>query len=260
MTGDGLAGGAARCYSALPSKSRGEEREVHHKSKSAKIVGQARFGAALVLAWWLAAPALAATGDALIVQGDGVNVRAGPSGDAPVRMRVHRHQQVIELQREGRWVRAEIAGTDGQEGWIHSSLLAPPDGTPATGESVAIEPPAAAPERPAQAEIVPLQVEPAAGPDRGLGELAQFRETVSYLNRRALALAGADLFAEVKPGPGGVMRVVATDNWSTLPPAGRQSYANTLLDRWAAAKVSAGPVVLQILDPSGEVVMEKTQP
>jgi hypothetical protein len=235
---------------------------VDHKSESAKFIGRARFGTALVLAGLLAAHVLAATGDALIVQGDGVNVRSGPSGDAAVRMRVHRHQQVIELQREGRWVRAEIAGTDGQEGWIHSSLLAPPVGEPQAGENAtaAETPPATPPERPEVAAIVPLQVEPAAGPDRGLGELAQFRETVSYLNRRALALAGADLFAEVKPGPGGVMRVVATDNWSTLPPAGRQSYANTLLDRWAAAKVSAGPVVLQILDPSGEVVMEKTQP
>lgn len=234
---------------------------MDHKSESAKFIGRARFGAALALAGLLAAPGLAATGDALIVQGDGVNVRAGPSGDAPVRMRVHRHQQVIELQREGRWVRAEIGGTDGQEGWIHGSLLAPPVGAPPADENAAAPtPPAAPPERPEVAEVVPLQVEPAAGPDRGLGELAQFRETVSYLNRRALALAGADLFAEVKPGPGGVMRVVATDNWSTLPPAGRQSYANTLLDRWAAAKVSAGPVVLQILDPSGEVVMEKTQP
>ncbi|MGH6920179.1 MAG: hypothetical protein ACREJ0_21030, partial [Geminicoccaceae bacterium] len=113
---------------------------------------------------------------------------------------------------------------------------------------------------PAPPEAVPLMVEPAAGPGGGLGELARFRETVSYLNERAVALAGADLFAEVKPGPEGAMRVVATDAWSSLPPAGRQSYANTLLDRWAAAKVSAGPAILQIVDPSGEVVMEKAQP
>jgi hypothetical protein len=219
------------------------------------------------LALLLAGSALAATGDALIVLGDGVNVRSGPSGSAAVKMRVNRNQQVIELQREGRWVRAEIAGTNGQEGWIHSSLLAKP-GEPAPDASGAAEQqpgaaaeqqPEAVLERPTQ-PVVPLQVEPAAGPDRGLGELARFRETVSYLNKRAVTLAGAELFAEVKPGPGGVMRVVATDSWSTLPPAGRQSYANTLLDRWAATKVSAGPVVLQIIDPSGEVIMEKTQP
>jgi Bacterial SH3 domain len=207
----------------------------------------------------LAASALAATGDVLIVTGDGVNVRAGPNGDAAVRMRVHSGQQVIELQREGSWVRAEIAGTDGEEGWIHDSLLA----RPATGEPEAGEPPIPAAREataPSQEQTVPLMVEPAAGPDRDLSELARFRETVSYLNERAVVLAGTDLFAEVKPGPEGAMQVIATEAWSSLPPAGRQSYANTLLDRWAATKASAGPAVLQIVDPSGEVVMEKTQP
>jgi hypothetical protein len=205
------------------------------------------------------AAALAATGDVLVVTGDGVNVRAGPSGDAPVRMRVDSDQQVVELQREGSWVRAEIAGMDGEEGWIHSSLLAPlrPD-PPAVEEAPAAEVPQA--EEGPPADALPLMIEPAAGPTRDLGELARFRETVSYLNERAATLAGAELFAKVEPGPEGAMRVVATETWSSLPPAGRQSYANTLLDRWAATKASTGPAVLQIVDPSGEVVMEKTRP
>jgi hypothetical protein len=231
--------------------------------ESAEItMGPASFAASFALLL-LCGAAFADTGDALIVTGDGVNVRAGPSSDAAIRMRVHRDQQVIELQREGSWVRAEIAGTDGQEGWIHSSLLAQPGeeqdqpeaeppGRPAdAGTAAAV---------PSQEQNVPLQIEPAAGPDRDLGELARFRETVSYLNERAVVLGGADLFTEVKPGPEGAMRVVATEAWSDLPPAGRQSYANTLLDRWAATKVSAGPAILQIVDPSGEVVMEKTEP
>ena len=226
-------------------------------------MGPASFAASFALLL-LAGIALADTGDALIVTGNGVNVRAGPSEDAAIRMRVHRGQQVIELQREGSWVRAEIAGTDGQEGWIHSSLLAGPAEEADQAETEAPDRPedADAAGRAAQSpeQEVPLQIEPAAGPDRGLGELARFRETVSYLNERALALAGADLFAEVKPGAEGAMQVVATEAWSDLPPAGRQSYANTLLDRWAATKVSAGPAILQIVDPSGEVVMEKTQP
>jgi hypothetical protein len=103
-------------------------------------------------------------------------------------------------------------------------------------------------------------VEPAAGPDRDVSELARFRDTVSYLNERAAAIAGTGVFAEVKPGPEGAMQVVTTEAWSDLPPAGRQSFANTLLDRWAATKASAGPAVLQIVNPSGEVVMEKAEP
>ena len=227
----------------------------------------ARFAASFALSL-LAGAALADTGDALLVTGNGVNVRAGPSEDAAIRMRVHRGQQVIELQREGSWIRAEIAGTGGQEGWIHSSLLAAPaeeadqaetvPPAPAEGPRTAAPSPEQAPA--SREQNVPLQIEPAAGPDRDVGELARFRETVSYLNERASVLAGANLFAEVKPGPEGTMQVVTTDAWSSLPPAGRQSYANTLLDRWAAAKVSAGPAILQIVDPSGEVVMEKTEP
>jgi uncharacterized protein YgiM (DUF1202 family) len=227
-------------------------------------MGPASFAASFVLLL-LAGAALADTGDALIVTGDGVNVRAGPSEDAAIRMRVHRDQQVIELQREGDWVRAEIAGTGGQEGWIHSSLLAGPAQEADQSETGASDLPADAGTTPAaaaksQEEAAPLLIEPAASPDRDLGELARFRETVSYLNERAMAIGGTDLFAEVKPGPEGAMQVVATDAWSQLPPAGRQSYANTLLDRWAAAKVSAGPAILQIVEPSGEVVMEKTEP
>jgi hypothetical protein len=225
-------------------------------------MGPARFVASFAVLL-LAGTALADTGDALLVTGNGVNVRAGPSEDAPIRMRVHRDQQVIELQREGDWVRAEIAGTDGQEGWIHSSLLAAPTEEADQPDTEAPDLPAdldAAAQPPSQEEAVPLLIEPAAGPDRDLGELARFRETVSYLNERASALAGANLFAEVKPGPKGAMQVVTTDAWPSLPPAGRQSYANTLLDRWAAAKVSAGPAILQIVDPSGVVVMEKTEP
>jgi hypothetical protein len=222
----------------------------------------ASFAIGLVL---LGGPALAATGDALIVTGNGVNVRAAPSGDAAIRMRVYRDQQVIELEREGSWVRAEIAGTDGQEGWIHSSLLAYPDRNGPPDQALVRAPSDVAPSAPADDEPardeVPLLVEPAAGPDAAPGERARFRETVSYLNERAVAIAGADLFSEVKPGAEGVVQVVATEAWSTIPPAGRQSYANTLLDRWAAAKEGAGPVAVQIIDPNGEVVMEKkTQP
>jgi uncharacterized protein YgiM (DUF1202 family) len=231
-------------------------------AQSAEMTMRSASFAASFALWLLGGSALAATGDALVVTGDGVNVRAGPSGDAAIRMRVHSGQQVIELQREGSWVRAEIAGTDGREGWIHSSLLARPAGSPEPPETeataapeLAAAAPAAAPEQP-----VPLQIEPAAGPAGDLGEIARFRETVSYLNERATALAGADLFAEVRPGSEGAMQVVTTEAWASVAPAGRQSYANTLLDRWAATKVSAGPAVLQIVAPGGEVVMEKTRP
>src|SRR5918992_213888 len=83
---------------------------------------------ALAALLMLGAPARAAPGDALLVAGETVNVRAGPSLDSPVVTRVQRDQLVIELERQGDWVRGEIAGTGRQDGWIHGSLLALPGG------------------------------------------------------------------------------------------------------------------------------------
>jgi hypothetical protein len=214
------------------------------------------------------APALAAPGDTLVVTGDDVNVRVGPSSNARVKMRVYQDQQVMELQRQGDWVRAEIGGTGGQDGWIHGSLLAPPD-----GERVA-RPPAAPPGSPAEGSMVaappaepagtsePAAIEPAAAPsgDGDPPDLARFRQSVDYLNSRAVSVAGVGLFTTVETVGDGVVQVAATDAWSTIPPAGQQSYANTLLDRWAAARGHGGPISVQIVDPDGQVLLERTRP
>jgi hypothetical protein len=73
-------------------------------------------------------PAHAAPGDSLLVIGDNVNVRSGPSTATDVRMRVGRQHVVVEVERYDDWVLVAIAGSGGDEGWIHGSLLAGPDG------------------------------------------------------------------------------------------------------------------------------------
>ncbi len=274
---------------------------------------------------WLGQGALAATGDPLIVIGDGVNVRYGPSADAKIRMQVYHDQVVTELQREGDWVRAEIAGSDGASGWIHASLLAAPSAEqlmrarerasqplraglpevkppappaaanpappapakpstsgaarpgPSTAAASSAEPSADAPSgsRPAitgAAAIAPPNpgpetpgrgaVAPAAGPADAAdaADLARFRDSVDYLNSRSVSVAGADLFDGVEAVGDGVVQVGATDAWASIPPGGQQSYANTLLDRWAAARGYAGPATVQIVDPDGKVLMESKKP
>ena len=182
--------------------------------------------------------AWAADGDTLIVTGSRVNVRAGPGTHAEVMTQVVRDQQVIERGREGEWVMVEIAGSGGAEGWIHGSLVDP---APAMATTVAAP-------------------EPAAGPSAGdLAGVQQFRASVDYLNKRALQVAGVDLFTDVEPAGGGAVRVSTTDAWGTMPPAGQRSYLNTLVDRWMAAKGSA-PASVQIVDPNGNVIMEKAGP
>jgi pyruvate/2-oxoglutarate dehydrogenase complex dihydrolipoamide acyltransferase (E2) component len=279
----------------------------------------------------LGAPAWAAPGDALLVAEENVNVRAGPGLDSSVVMSVHRDQLVIELERQGDWVRGEIAGAGRRDGWIHGSLLARPGGqrvaaplgssaAPAVGEAEAPtgspEPAAAPPQvasRPAPTPAPPepatdagdmppeaaelaretgaepttgpgaaggvgavgvaaaaprtepgpeAVVEPApaaAPPTARLSGIEQFRENVSYLNGRALEVAGIELFTGVEAVSGDVVRVHATEAWSNVPPAGQQSFLNTLLDRWKAAK-GGGPASVQIANVLGEVVVEKSGP
>jgi Bacterial SH3 domain len=285
-------------------------------------------------AGWPGRDALAATGDTLIVTGDGVNVRYGPSTDAKVRMRVYHDQLVTELQREGDWVRAEIAGSDGASGWIHTSLLAVPSADqlarareramqppraglpevkppappaaanpappapaspatapaparpstsgaatpePSTATAPTAEPSNAAPSPSSAATFAPspgesgtsaatapepAAVAPAAGPADAAdaADLARFRDSVDYLNSRSTSVAGADLFDGVQAVGDGVVQVGATDAWSSIPPAGQQSYANTLLDRWAAARGYSGPVAVQIVDANGKVLLETKKP
>jgi hypothetical protein len=123
-----------------------------------------RIAFAFVCILLLNGPALGATGDVLTVIGDRVNVRAGPGTERDVTMQVSRNQRLVEIGRQGDWVHAEIRGTGGADGWIHGSLVAPPNGeplvTPATRQGPADDapgPPSAAAEPAPAGEATSLQ-------------------------------------------------------------------------------------------------------
>lgn len=229
--------------------------------------------------------ALADSGDTLRVTGQGVNVRSGPSTSNRIVLQVNRNREAIELERQGDWVRVEVTGTGGREGWIHSSLLevAAPAAPASNAQSSADARPATAPKEPAAGEpeiaerasepngsggpvpSVANAPEPAAGPrtaalSGSVGGVERFRENVDYLNKRARQVAGVNLFTEVSMIDGGVVQIGTTDAWGNVPPAGQRSYLNTLYDRWVAAQDGSSQVSVQILDESGSVMMEKSAP
>ena len=211
----------------------------------------------------LAGTALAAQGDALLVTGSNVNVRAGPSTEAGILARVGVDELAIERHRQGEWVEVELPGQD-VLGWIHDSLL-----TAAPDQSQAEEP---QPED-AAAEMVALDpVAPDAGPndvaatDAADAEqsdgspLSRFRQEVEHFNDRAVAAAGVDLFTGVTSlGEGGV-QVVTTEAWATMSQPGQQSYLNALFGRWQAAAGADQALRLEIIDSSGALMMEKSGP
>ena len=245
----------------------------------------------------LSGQALGAVGDVLTVIGDRVNVRAGPGTESEIRMQVSRNQRLVEIEREGDWVRAQISGTGGADGWVHGSLVAPPDGEPvapaAPRQGLADEaatPPlqapedatdaaAAEPEGPAGAAALPSAplgtagvtapgteaprteaIAPGAAAEIDAVDLQRFRDSVAYLNDRSKLVAGVDLFTEVEPLGGGAVQVGATDAWADVPPAGQRSYASALLERWAAATGRADQLTVQIVDQGGQVIMEESKP
>jgi uncharacterized protein YgiM (DUF1202 family) len=220
----------------------------------------------------LSGPALGAAGDVLSVIGDRVNVRAGPGTEHGVLRQVSREQRLVEIERQGDWVHAEIAGAGGADGWIHTSLVTP-SGAPRT--QAAVEPPAAA-GRAAPGEqlgtltdaaaaadarpLAPEPIEPGAGIGVDVVDLQRFRDSIAYLNSRSTLVGGSELFTGVEPLGGGAVRVGASETWATLPPAGQRSYASTLLDRWAAATGRSEQVKVQIVDDGGRVLMEESRP
>jgi hypothetical protein len=242
----------------------------------------------------LGGAALAAEGDELVVTGDGVNLRSRPEAGAPVLLQIYRDESAVELAREGDWVRVRLPERD-TAGWIHGSLVTRADGQPSTQPAVPAVPvqpnaPAASAPAPAPAAPTPARPAPATptepappagpgtsaeGPTIADGEkelavvgapgseaaLASFRNAVTYLNERALAAAGVELFVDVKVDEsGGLAQVVATEAWNVVPEGGRQSYLNTLLDRWSAAVGSGRPARVEIVDESGRWLAERSTP
>jgi hypothetical protein len=236
----------------------------YRRAKEVRMPWAAVVGSCIAL---LANFALAAPGDGLIVAGDMVNVRAGPGTEYRVRLQVFRQEPVVELARDGEWVQVELSGR-GQEGWIHRSLLqavrsSQPAATPATaGPETARStgelalPSEQGPERAALPSMDRAMPEPASESDA----LARFRGNVDELNARARALAGVELFTGVEPAGSGTVEVLVTDAWRLVPEAGQESYTNVLFGHWRAAAGGPEPLRVQVVDPSGRVVSEKSGP
>lgn len=214
----------------------------------------------------LATGAAAAPGDALLVTGDVVNVRTGPGLDNPVLFHARRDQQVMELARTAEWIQVRIPDR-AADGRIHQSLVrvveqsepAAPEPTP----TARLETPGGpdAEQRTALEGSSLLQstvgTTPSGSEDQAL---AVFRSNVEDLNARAVAVAGVELFTGAEPAGNGTVQVMVTEMWGFVPEAGQASYVNTLFGQWYLARGGAGPLRVQVVDPSGAVLSEKSGP
>ena len=192
--------------------------------------GECRLTKVLTAAVLLIAPSIAwaAPGDTLYVQGNGANVRSAPSKSASVVMVVGRGHKLIEFERKNGWVHVGIVRTGGKDGWIFDELVGAEF---AGGESAA----------PADQRF------------------AKFENTVFDLNERIRRTAGVDFFTKVENLGDGLVWVTATNVWVEAPYSDREGNLNTLFDLWDAAEGSGLPIMVQVVDQHGVLVMRKAR-
>lgn len=218
-----------------------------------------------------AGPVSAAEGDLWAVERQNVNVRSGPSTSTGILMTINPGETIVEIASKGEWYFVEFPDHN-QRGWVFGPLLTTPSAVqPTTATSAAATP---APQASASASIeepatAARSVEPPAQPealtqtaavsvDEEPAAVKGFRDTVAELNDRAVSVAGINLFSDVRSTGGGGVQVLATETWASVPEAGQTSYMNALFDRWQSVANGLGPLSLQIVDPSGQVMMERT--
>ncbi len=100
-------------------------REVSSSAVTSKRLQGVRAAVlALLLSVGIATAATAAPGDIQYIQGKTASVHQDPSKSAPVLIRLNRGHKVMEVERQGSWVRIQMFHTT-RKGWVRSSLLAP---------------------------------------------------------------------------------------------------------------------------------------
>ncbi len=235
---------------------------------------------------WPIDRANAAQGDRLSVSRENVNVRSGPSTNAEILLTINAGETIVEIAEKGEWFFVEFPNLN-QRGWIYGPLLDAPGTVPAkpapATTAAAAQPTAPTPEpaptttptdnaaiannenlstapvaanEPAAAEVPKQLTEVAEGEEPAA--VKSFRETVVELNERAVSVAGINLFTDVRSTGGGGVQVLATETWTSVPQAGQSSYMNALFERWQSMASGLGPLTLQILDPTGNVVMQRS--
>lgn len=73
----------------------------------------------------MAMTAFATPGDWHFVQSDGVKVRSAPDDEAAVVMTLNKGHKLFEWRRQGGWIKVNIYGAIGKEGWVELKFIGP---------------------------------------------------------------------------------------------------------------------------------------
>jgi hypothetical protein len=180
----------------------------------------------------VAAGAAAAPGDQLEVTGHIVNLRGGPSLEAPVLLRLAEGRGLVEIRRRDGWVEVQTGRDDPATGWIWGKLVRDKSAEPAQPSA--------------------MEGDMEAGM-QAVFEL--FKQALAEYNAGRLRADGYDYFTDPEYRGGGVVAVTGTGTWLGLPMEQRMEDVNEVFRIWAAA-VGEGPsITVNVYDPAGEKQM-----
>ena len=133
----------------------------------------------LLLFLTLGSASNAAPGDVLYVQVSGVNVRQFPNSEGAVLTRLSRGSKVVEVRREGGWIRVRNYQPNSVEGYVHGAFLrsAPPSNDRAG-------------QQPTNQQIINLTWDVSKKLEQVLREIKQLKDDVRDLKNRLIRLGG----------------------------------------------------------------------
>jgi len=162
---------------------------------------------------------VAATADELIIIESIVNVRAGPSKEAEVLVKLSKDRKVTEIQRQNNWVEIETHRDDVKTGWIHKSLLGKAAATQNTSSPTRF--------------------------DHFMQRFNDHNEVIKKQN-------GVIYFTEAKDKGNGQIDLIATQAWISSNIEMRDTVLNEIFKLWSDVVPVGSSVSVHVLDVQGE--------
>lgn len=162
-------------------------------------------------------------GDTLLIQGNNVNVRKGPTESDVVVAKLNEDHELIEIDRKDDWIEVGVAQYDGLTGWVHHSLVRPGS---AQGATIAKANP----------------------------RFDEFNRAFESLNNLIEDEHGMRLFTEAQDLGDGIVQVTATETWLSATKSEQQNNLQTIFDLWNEADGTDLPIAVYVVDQRGNKV------
>ena len=164
-------------------------------------------------------------GDELVITGDIVNIRIGPSIDTDAMIKLLKDHKVIEIQRQEDWVEIETHRKDIKTGWVHESLVA---------------------------KVTATTTKPPKQKTLSQRRFEHFMQGFNEYNEIIIKQNGALYFLEARDKGKGVIDVIATEAWLNAGREERGISLNEVFKLWSDVVPVGSPMSVIVFDEQGE--------